>query len=80
MTSDHELSGDHGAQLSMVGVPAEGDMFRDKRSGTIGCVVRVRVEPRRTWITVRRNGTTTDMPLEDFDRYWGRSHADGSPR
>lgn len=76
MTTDHELSGAHGQQLSLIGVPVEGDTYRDKRSGTIGVVTRVRPEPRRTWITVRRNGHETDMPLDTFDRYWVRSRID----
>jgi len=78
VTTDHELSGDHGDQLALDGfLPAAGETYLDNRSSIIATVVSV-VTDRRTWVTIRRMGSDTTIPLEWFQRDYTRCRGDGS--
>lgn len=62
--SDYAISGDHGDQLMIDGLgPALGSTWRSKQTGEIVTVTNIR-RGKRAFITIRRSGQLTDMPVE----------------
>lgn len=77
MSTDYELSGDHGDQLALgIDLPTAGETYLDNRSGIIATVTRVQTD-RRSWITLRHMGSETTIPLDWFKRDYKRCRPDG---
>lgn len=78
MTTDHELSGDHGSQLMLDGLgPQEGTTYRNRHTHAIGTVVRV-TRRRYAWVTIRADGSDSDMPLAWLSEHWQPCRPDGT--
>jgi hypothetical protein len=62
--TDHEAASAHGDQLALEGLgPVAGEPYKHKFTGTIATVVAVR-QRDRCWVTLRRDGRLTDVPLD----------------
>lgn len=68
--TDHEISGDHGDQLGLDGLtPRAGEQWVNVHTDTIGTIISV-VQRNRTWVTLRRDGRTTTIPLSELYEHW----------
>lgn len=78
MTSDYDLSGDFGDQLSLdPEVPLGGWMFRHPDRHELAVVLGVANDRRRT-VTYRAAGEEQQLALVDFMAHHKRCRLDGS--
>lgn len=59
--------------------PRLGDLYRNRHTGAVGCVVRVR-QARYAWVTIRVSDRLTDVPLGWLDQHWQPCRPDGTIR
>lgn len=78
MTSDYDLSGDFGDQLSLdERVPLGGQLFRHSGNGSIACVLGV-TPGRHRLVGLRVNGEERQVPLGAFWEQYRQCRANGS--
>ena len=69
-----------GTQLSLPGLgPDPGELFRNVHTGEIGTVITAATR-RKSWVTIRRGGRLTDVPLHWLEKHWAPCRPDGTPR
>lgn len=68
----------HGQQALIPGVGSQlGDLYRNRHTGLIGCVVKVR-QGRYQWVTLRIGSRLTDCPFGWIGVHWDRCRPDGT--
>jgi hypothetical protein len=69
-----------GQQLMLPGTgPELGELYRNKHSNQVGCVVRLR-QGRYGWVTLRVSDRLTDVQFTDLEKYWQPCRPDGTVR
>lgn len=66
MSTDHEVSGDYGDQLTLEGCGVTaGDMYQNVHTDSI-CVVTEIDQHKYCWVKFRRDGRDSSQPLATF--------------
>jgi hypothetical protein len=70
--TDHELSGDHGDQLSLSpDAPLAGERYVNRHTGQYATIVSVR-QRKHQWVLLRTSDAEREILTSDLEDFWVR--------